>query len=181
MPKIPTTTSTSIVVLPQPQHAVTMEQSMRLPGLPRDLSVSPRAGKPWYASRAPTSEIPTTPSTSVAGLPRPLSHLVLERNRMHLIRAPGSSSTHMINSTSVYPKQYHNERECHSTWLKVLILCEIINIYNLTADFNFTGRWLGDIRLVLFKIFRELRTIIMFWAVLVLIKQAWIHLRLVLS
>jgi hypothetical protein len=33
-----------------------------------------------------------------------LSHPVLERNRMHLICAPGSSSTHMIDDTSVYPK-----------------------------------------------------------------------------
>jgi hypothetical protein len=57
-----------------------------------------------------------------------LSHPVLERNRMHLICAPGSSSTHMIDDTSVYSKQYHNEIEYYSTllhaWPKVLILGE---------------------------------------------------------
>jgi hypothetical protein len=46
-----------------------------------------------------------------------VSHLVLERNQMHLICAPGSSFTHMIDDTSVYPKQCHNEREYHSTLL----------------------------------------------------------------
>jgi hypothetical protein len=46
-----------------------------------------------------------------------MSHPVLERNRMHLICAPGSSSTHMIDNTSVYPKQYHNETEYYSTLL----------------------------------------------------------------
>jgi hypothetical protein len=55
------------------------------------------------------------------------------------------------------------------------------NSLNLAVDFNFTSRWLGDIRLVLFEIFRELRAIILFWATLVLIKQAWVHLWLVLS
>jgi hypothetical protein len=46
-----------------------------------------------------------------------VSHPVLERNRMHLICASESSSTHMIDDTSVYLKQYHNEREYHSTLL----------------------------------------------------------------
>jgi hypothetical protein len=46
-----------------------------------------------------------------------VSHPVLERNRMHLICAPGSSSTYMIDDTSVYPKQCHNEIEYYSTSL----------------------------------------------------------------
>jgi hypothetical protein len=46
-----------------------------------------------------------------------VSHPVLEKNRMHLIFASGSSSTHMIDVTSVYPKQCHNEREYYSTLL----------------------------------------------------------------
>jgi hypothetical protein len=36
---------------------------------------------------------------------------------MHLICAAGSSSTHMIEDTSVYPKQRQNEREYYSTLL----------------------------------------------------------------
>jgi hypothetical protein len=38
-------------------------------------------------------------------------------NRMHLICAPGSSSAHTIDYTSVYPKQCLNEREYHITLL----------------------------------------------------------------
>jgi hypothetical protein len=38
-------------------------------------------------------------------------------NQMHLICAPGSSSTHMIDITSVYPKQCNNEIEYNSTLL----------------------------------------------------------------
>jgi hypothetical protein len=40
-----------------------------------------------------------------------------KENRMHLICALESSSTHMKNHTSVYPKQCHNEIEYHSTLL----------------------------------------------------------------
>jgi hypothetical protein len=36
---------------------------------------------------------------------------------MHLICVLGSSSAHMIDDTSVYPKQCHNETEYHSTLL----------------------------------------------------------------
>jgi len=41
----------------------------------------------------------------------------LRKNRMHLIYTPGSSSTHMIDVTNVYPKQCHNEIEYHNTLL----------------------------------------------------------------
>jgi hypothetical protein len=51
----------------------------------------------------------------------------------------------------------------------------------MAADFNFTGRWLGDIRLVFFEIFGQHRIIILFWAALFLIKQVWVHLWLVLN
>jgi GR25 family glycosyltransferase involved in LPS biosynthesis len=53
---------------------------------------------------------------------------------MHLICAPGSSSKHMIDNTSVYPKQYHNEREYHST----LLHAESLNLkrINSLASYN---------------------------------------------
>jgi hypothetical protein len=52
-----------------------------------------------------------------------LSHPILERNRMHLICILGSCSTHIIDDTSVYPKQYHNERS-------------IIVLYYMTESLN---------------------------------------------
>jgi hypothetical protein len=56
-----------------------------------------------------------------------------------------------------------------------------INKYRqIAADFNFIGRWLEDIRLVFLEIFGEHWIIILFWAALFLIKQAWVHLWLVL-
>jgi hypothetical protein len=51
------------------------------------------------------------------GAANQVSHPVLERNRMHLICALGSSSAHMIDNTSVCPKQCLNEREYQSTLL----------------------------------------------------------------
>jgi hypothetical protein len=52
----------------------------------------------------------------IQGLPG-VSHPVLERNRMHLTYAPGPSSAHIIDYTSVYSKQCHNKIEYYSTLL----------------------------------------------------------------